>query len=68
VPTFEINGLFESHKIAIDQHCVGLDGTLLPTDRSGELIHGVRHPGLARWLKMDAEKTCVFWLDRNTEQ
>jgi len=25
-------------------------------------------PVLARWLKMDAEKTCVFWLDRNTEQ
>src|SRR5437016_4315434 len=23
---------------------------------------------LARWLKMDAEETCVLWLDRNTEQ
>jgi hypothetical protein len=25
---FEINGLFESRVIAIDQHRVGLDGTL----------------------------------------
>jgi len=24
---------------------IGLDGTLLPTDRSGELIHGVRYRG-----------------------
>jgi hypothetical protein len=23
---------------------------------------------LARWLKMDAEQTCVLWLDRNAEQ
>ena len=23
---------------------------------------------LARWLEMDAEETCVLWLDRNAEQ
>ena len=45
MPKFEINGLFESCVIAIDQHCVGLDGTILPKDRSGELIHVVRYRG-----------------------
>jgi hypothetical protein len=38
VPTFEINDLFESRVIAI-----GLDGNLLSADRSGQIIHSVRH-------------------------
>ena len=64
----EINGLFESCVIAIDQHCVGLDGTILPTDRSGNSFTVSAIAVLARWLKMDAEETCVLWLDGDAEQ
>jgi hypothetical protein len=34
--------------------------SVLSTDRSGELIHRVAIAVLARWLKMDAEETCVL--------
>jgi hypothetical protein len=65
---FEINGLSESCVIAIDQHCAGLDGTLLPTDRVVNSFTVSAIAVFARWLKMDAEETCVLRLDRNTEQ
>ena len=40
---FEINGLFE--RCVCYRKRIGLDGTLLPTDRSGELIHSGRYRG-----------------------
>jgi hypothetical protein len=35
---------------------------------SGELIHLCPLSRCARWLKMDAEETCVLGLDRDAEQ
>ena len=66
---FEINGLFESCVIAIDQHCAGLDGTLLFQQIAVVNSFTVSTIAvLARWLKMDAEKTRVLWLDWDAEQ
>jgi hypothetical protein len=58
---FEINGLFESCVIAIDQHCAALDGTLLFQQIAVVNSFTVFPIAvLARWLKMDAEETCVL--------
>jgi hypothetical protein len=55
------------HQFALDATLVDNVGQLivLPADRL--LIIHVDVP-LALWLKMNAEKTRVFWLDRNAEQ
>jgi len=56
----KINGLFESCVIAIDQLCVG------STTHSFQQTAGLHSftvsiiAVLTRWLKMDAEKTCVL--------
>jgi hypothetical protein len=55
---FEINGLFESCVIGYRPQRIGLAGTLLPTDRSGELIHGVRYRG-CRFRKLDSSIAMV---------
>src|SRR5260370_29460913 len=39
---------------------------VLPADCRGQLMCAI--VVLARWLKMDAEETCVLWLDRDAEQ
>jgi hypothetical protein len=39
---------------------------VLPADCRGQLMCAI--VVLARWLKMDAQKICVLWLNRNTEQ
>ena len=65
---FEINGLFESCVIAIDQHCAGLDGTLFSNRSQLNSFTVSAIAVLARWLKMDAEETRVLRLDRNAEQ
>src|SRR5712692_3167238 len=66
---FEINGLFESCVIAIDQHRAGLDGTLLFQQIAVVNLFTVSAIAvLARWLKMDAEETRVLGLDRDAEQ
>jgi hypothetical protein len=41
--------------------------SILSANRSSELIHGVLAV-LAHWLKMNAEETSIFRLDRNAEQ
>ena len=65
---FEINGLFQSCVIAIDQHCAGLDGTLLFQQIAVVNSFTVAAIAvLARWLKMDAEETSVCRLDRTAE-
>src|SRR3984893_10080860 len=50
--------------------------SVLSSDRSGELTHAVANSFivsvllavLVDWLKMDAQKTYVLWLNRNTEE
>src|SRR5262249_29689046 len=39
---------------------------VLPADCRGQLVCAI--VVLARWLKMDAQKIYVLWLNRNTEQ
>src|SRR5258705_6880263 len=60
------------HDFAANTALVDDEGQLsvLSADRSGELISWCRSvlAVLVHWLKMDAQKTFVLWLNRNTEE
>ena len=58
------------HQFALDATLVDDVGQLivLPADRLLIIHVDVRIAVLALWLKMNAEKTRVFWLDRNAQQ
>jgi hypothetical protein len=65
---FEINGLFESCVIAIDH---GASGSTALRFQQIAVVNSFTVSAiavLARWLKMDAEETCVLGLDRDAEQ
>jgi hypothetical protein len=68
VPKFKVNGLFESCLIAIDRIA---SGSTAPSFQKIAVVNSFMVSAiavLARWLKMDAEETCIRWLDRDAER
>ena len=64
----KINGLFQSCVIAIDH---GASSSTALYFQQIAVVNSFMVSAiavLARWLEMDAEETCVLWLDRNAEQ
>jgi len=65
---FEINGLFQSCVIAIDHSASGSTALCFQQIAAVNSFTVAAIAVLARWLKMDAQKIYVLWLNRNTEQ
>jgi len=64
----EINSLFESCVIALDQQCFG---STAPSFQKIAAVNSFMMSAIAvvaGWLKMGAEETYVLWLDRDAEQ
>ena len=64
----EINSLFESCVIALDQQCFS---STAPSFQKIAAVNSFMMSAIAvvaGWLEMDAEKAGVLWLDRNAEQ